>query len=263
MKLALSDTIWISEKRRNLLLLLTEGPRDIDQIKAALNVNSRSMMPQVKILKDWDLISQDGDLYSLTDTGQVIVHNMLPLLNTLNVIEEYRDYWTERDLSCIPPHLLKRLGDLGHYFIVEPDINHLFELPKEFTENIYKSNNVMSFAAYFHPSYPSIYSKLIENDANISLVFTRKVFERMQRDYSSELEAIIKADNSEVYICDSNMNFPTVTVTDWFLYISFFDKLGRYDHKVVMSFDSNALKWGEELFEHCKEKGSCVKHEVG
>jgi predicted transcriptional regulator len=45
---SLSDTVWLSEKRLNLLLLLMEGPRDIDQIKTSLNVTSRGMMPQIK-----------------------------------------------------------------------------------------------------------------------------------------------------------------------------------------------------------------------
>ncbi len=46
------DTIWLSEKKKkNLLLLLMEGPRNIEQIKTSLNVTSKAMMPQIKILK--------------------------------------------------------------------------------------------------------------------------------------------------------------------------------------------------------------------
>ncbi|AEH61366.1 Domain of unknown function DUF1724 [Methanosalsum zhilinae DSM 4017] len=258
MKLALSDAIWISDKRRNLLLLLTEGPRNIDQIKAALNVNSRSMMPQIKILKDWELIEQQGEFYILTDTGKLLVENMQPLLDSLNVIEENKEYWCKRDLSSIPPHILKRIGELGHYFIIEQDINHLFELPKEFTENIPKSRSIMSFAAYFHPVYPSIYSEIIDNGSQLSLMFTRPVFNRMKEDYSEYLDKILASENCEVLVCDEQINLPTITVTDWFLYISFFDHTGRYDHKIVMSFDSDALRWGEDLFDHYKSSANRI-----
>jgi predicted transcriptional regulator len=51
MSSSLCDTIWLSEKRKNLLLLLMEGPRDIEQIKTSLNVTAKAMMPQIKILK--------------------------------------------------------------------------------------------------------------------------------------------------------------------------------------------------------------------
>lgn len=94
MSSSLCDTIWLSEKRKNLLLLLMEGPRDIEQIKTSLNVNSKAMMPpQIKILNKQGLILQNGNTYELSDIGTLVVGNMLPLLNTLEVIEENKEYW--------------------------------------------------------------------------------------------------------------------------------------------------------------------------
>ena len=101
MSSSLCDTIWLSEKRKNLLLLLMEGPRDIEQIKTSLNVTSKAMMPQIKILKKQGLILQKEDTYVLSEIGNLVVGNMLPLLNTLEVIEENKEYWASRDTSVI------------------------------------------------------------------------------------------------------------------------------------------------------------------
>jgi predicted transcriptional regulator len=44
----LLDLILLSQKRTNVLLLLLEGPMDMEAIKKALNANETSIQPQVK-----------------------------------------------------------------------------------------------------------------------------------------------------------------------------------------------------------------------
>jgi len=144
MSSSLCDTIWLSEKRKNLLLLLMEGPRDIEQIKTFLNVTSKAMMPQIKILKKQGLVLQKDDTYILSEIGKLVVGNMLPLLSTLEVLEENKEYWASKDTGVVPSELLMRLGELGECRVIEPDLNHLFDLPREFTENLIKSRYIMS-----------------------------------------------------------------------------------------------------------------------
>ena len=79
MNLQLSDLIWLSDKRKKLLLLLMDGPKSMKHIIKALNETAHSMSPQLKILKDEMLISQKGDMYELTTIGSIIVKNMYPL----------------------------------------------------------------------------------------------------------------------------------------------------------------------------------------
>jgi predicted transcriptional regulator len=252
MSSSLCDTIWLSEKRKNLLLLLMEGPRDIEQIKTSLNVTSKAMMPQIKILKKQGLVLQKDNTYILSEIGKLVVGNMLPLLNTLEVIEENKGYWANRETSVIPYELFMRLGEMGECRVIEPDLNHLFDLPREFTENLIKSRCIMSSLTYYHPLYPSLYSKLAKNGAQMELVLTRAVFERLKNDFADELESLLNSKNTIVSICDESLQPPTIAVTEKFMYLCLFDKQGKYDHRVVMSFDLSALRWGRELFMHYK-----------
>ncbi|MGB9941405.1 helix-turn-helix transcriptional regulator [Methanosarcina sp.] len=253
MSSSLCDTIWLSEKRKNLLLLLMEGPRDIEQIKTSLNVTSKAMMPQIKILKKQGLILQKEDTYMLSEIGKLVVGNMLPLLNTLEVIEENKEYWASRDTSVIPREQFMRLGELGECMVIEPDLNHLFDLPREFTENLIKSRCIMSSLSYYHPLYPSLYSRLAKSGAEIEVVLTKAVFERLKNDCKDELETLLNSENTVFKVCEESLQLPTVAVTEKFMYLCLFDKQGKYDHRKVMSFDASALRWGRELFMHYKE----------
>jgi predicted transcriptional regulator len=258
MSSSLCDTIWLSEKRKNLLLLLMEGPRDIEQIKTSLNVTSKAMMPQIKILKKQGLINQKENNYLLSEIGKLIVGNMLPLLNTLEVIEENKDYWGSRDTGVISNDLFMRLGELGECMVIEPDLNHLFDLPREFTENLIKSRHILSSLSYYHPLYPSLYSRLAENGIEMEIVLTEAVYSRLKDECSSELKTLLNSKNVVVEVCEGNLQLPTIAITEKFMYLCLFDKQGKYDHRKVMSFDESALNWGRELFMTYKKQSRQV-----
>lgn len=254
MQASLIDTMLNSEKRKNLLLLLMEGGKNRDEIKTALNVTSTAIIPQIKKLKEAGLVLQEEDNYRLSDMGQVLVENMLPYLNIVEVFEENGEYWLTRNLKGIPWPLLKRLGELGNYLLIEPDLNYLFEFPREFRENIFKSNFVMAFTAYFHPEYPGIYSKLAEQGVNVSFILTPSVLERLQKDYVEQMKKISVYKNTEIFVTDEISGLATIVTTDRFLFLCFFNKSGHYDHRIIMSFDPRALQWSQELFRNYQEK---------
>ncbi|WMW26367.1 winged helix-turn-helix domain-containing protein [Methanolobus sediminis] len=258
MKSSLVDVILNSEKRKNVLLLLIEGQKSREEIKTSLNVTSTALIPQIKILKEHGLVIQNGDYYILTNMGEVLVENMLPLLNVVEVFEENSDYWQNRNLNGIPKPLLKRFGELGNCLIIEPDLNYLFEFPKEFTENIAKSEYIMAFNAYFHPEYPAMYSKLAEKGIDISLIFTDSVYERMQQDFAEEISKFNSFETTELRVSNEKSGLATLVSTDRFLFLCFFNEQGQYDHTILMSFDSNALEWSRELFDYYKDKSKVV-----
>lgn len=252
MAASLSDTVWLSEKRLNLLLLLMEGPRDIDQIKTSLNVTSRSIMPQIKKLKEKYLIVEDGSYYKLSNIGKLVVRKVLPLLNSLNMVNQHYEYWEERDLDILPPSLFSRLQELGNYLLIEPDLNYTFEIPREFTQNLQRSRDINSIISFFRPEYPSLYCGLLKTADRITIILSDSVFERMKNTCQDELQMLMDSPICKLYLYPEQSRPPALNVSDWFMYVSFFNKVGRYDHRDIISFDKSALQWGRELFEYIK-----------
>jgi predicted transcriptional regulator len=250
MRTSLVNTVWYSEKRKNLLLLLSEGERDLEQIKKSLNVTTRSIMPQIKTLKNQNLITQEHENFSLTSIGNIIAKNMLPFLETSRIVEENKDFWASRNFDAIPRHLFSRIRDLGHYFLIEPDINHMFELPREFVDNIPKSKSIITFISYLHPMFLSLYLKAAESGSDISLFVSEAVQEKMNKEYSEQFSDLTKMKNATIFLCKENPKIPMITMTNWFCYICLFNEEERYDHRDVISFDDSSLKWCDELFDY-------------
>jgi predicted transcriptional regulator len=252
MKTPLIDLAFLSEKRKDVLLLLEEGPKTGDEIKTALNVNSTAIMPQIKKLKEGHLIEQDEkSAYRLSEMGEIIVEKMEPLLNTVRVFEENYDYWINHDFTAIPENLLNRIDELGNYFMLEADLNRLFEIPEDFKNNLLESKNIKIFLSYFNPLHIEIFRELARKEAELCLILTEPVFNRMKKDYYDDMKFLIESKNIEIYICDENITLKNV-VTERFCSLVLFDKKGKYDHQRLMSYDESALKWCEELFLYYK-----------
>lgn len=102
MNSSLLDLILFSEKRKDFLLLLKEGPKSIEEILEKLQVSRTALLPQIKKLKEENLVIHENDIYRLSLIGKIIVEKMQPLLYTLAIFEKNEDFWAERKLTPIP-----------------------------------------------------------------------------------------------------------------------------------------------------------------
>lgn len=248
MKLALLGTLFLSDKRKDLLLLLIEKPMNIDEIKSTLNVTSSAMMTQIKILIDQGIVYYEDDYYRLSCFGEVIVKKMVPLLNTLVVFEDNKQYWENHKLKNIPACLLERIEELGPCELVEPELNRMYELPKKFTDSLVQSRYIMEVSSSFSPAYPYKYIELARKGVRISLIITEPVFERFETEYFEQLQDYLGMKNTELFVCKENIGFASSVVTDRFLSLTLFYKNGMFHNHAMMSFEMNALVWGEDMY---------------
>lgn len=247
----LIKTIFFSEKRKNVLvLLLREGPKKIDEIKYALNINSSALMPQIKKLLKCDLLTYDSaeDVYKLSDMGALIVEKIEEFLNIVNVYVENHEYWETRDLSEIPYHMRKRIGNLTHCELLVADRDCLFEFHPTFVDNLINSKHVMMTSSTFQPQTVSLFSKLLRNNSKLSVVFTELIFDKFLDDFPEEFRCFLSHENMSISIRSGHIGPLTLVVTDTFMALWLFDKNGRFDGTTLISYEKSALKWGQELF---------------
>ncbi|AKB20876.1 winged helix-turn-helix domain-containing protein [Methanosarcina sp. WH1] len=229
---------------------MKEGPKNIDEIKEALEVNSSALMPQIKKLLKWDLVTYDPaeDMYKLSDMGVLIVEKIEEFLNIINIYVENHEYWETRDLSEIPYHMRKRIGNLKHCELLEADRDCLFEFHPNVVENILASKYVMMASSTFQPQTVSIFSKLLQKNAKVSFVLMEQVFDKFFDDFPNQFKCFLSHENMNVSMRSGHIGPLTLVVTDIFMALWLFDKNGRFDGTTLISYEESALKWGRELF---------------
>lgn len=88
MRSPLITILLSSEKRTELLLLLEERPRTIEEINNELDTNSVAILPQLKKLKENGLVIQQDKIYDLSLLGKIIVRKMESLVRAFRQLEE-------------------------------------------------------------------------------------------------------------------------------------------------------------------------------
>ncbi|SNQ62313.1 conserved hypothetical protein [Candidatus Methanoperedens nitroreducens] len=250
----LLNIISTSDKRKKILLLLRDGPKTLGDFRRTLSFTSTGMLPQIRILEERNLVKQEGKQYALTEIGQVVAGHLESLVKTVEAVEKHEEFWREHDVGDIPSHLLMRINELYDTRIIESSTEELFEPSKESLENIINSKKIMGISPIVHPVYPEFYLQLLERETEVSLILTRKAFDKLEKEYNDKLARGLSFKNGSLYISEKDINIVCIA-TDVFFSISLFFKNGVFDSRQdLISFNKSAILWGEELFNYYKER---------
>ena len=268
MKSKLLDTLFISEKRKDLLLFLADGPKSSGEIKEAFDFPWKSMIPQIKQLLKTGLVVREGDMYRLSGMGPVVVANMKHLLGTLELYEENMDYWKNHELSSLPPFLKERIHELDSCEFI-PLKNESILLQNRVLNSILASGRVRLFFSAFYSELPFFYSELLERGIETGIIISETAFKDMQeglleeknppdmknslfealfRGYRTEAGKLLDRENRDIFVYAGDMVPAAVLLTDDLLSLVLYGKNGVLTNQYLLSQKPGALKWGEELF---------------
>lgn len=242
----LLNTIIYSDKRRNVLLLLREGPQTLEEIKSRLNVTATGMLPQLRILESEYLIQRSDRLYELTIIGKTIVAYLDPFLRTVEVFNSHKKFWRDHLLSELPDDILLGIRDLGNYEILETPDEEIFGI-NAFIDNLVGATEVKGLSHTVHPRFPDFFMNLAKSGTRSSLVFTPSVHRILQEKYPGWLKEYLSFDTTEVWVTNRDFKF-SYAVTDRYFSLSIFYANGIFDNKNdIISYDDSARSWGDRI----------------
>lgn len=257
MKKELIDVIFASEKRKDTLLILQAGPRDMETILCILKTNRHSLLPQIKILKEGHLVKHHKDTYELTTIGKLIVDEMRTLVDTISVLDTDIDYWGNRKLNFLPPYLLKRIRYLEKCKVINPSIQNIYALPEQiygaftsFQETSSCSNSFTAVTSFFYPNYYDIFKEMLQKDVKIDLIITQSLHNKRKASEHDHITDLLKNELFDLYIYPEDIDFVSFAYDDHHLLLRLLNKNGEYDYKYMICNDQKALQWGKDLYEY-------------
>lgn len=254
MKKPLLDVIFASEKRKNVLLLLNNGPKEMKVILQHLKTNRPALLPQMRILENHHLITQFNDVYQLTNIGKLIVEETEPFLQTVEVVDFDIDYWGTRRLDFLPPHLLERISELAGHEIVEPGTLDLHDINHNFYEKTMASKSVNLICRFFYPNCCDFFAEWVDNQVDISLIVDRALFKKIREKHTTEFRKLMDSGKTTLYMYPDEIEFMKLAQNDYCVMLMLFEKKIGYDNRTLLNFNPNSFEWGKELFEHYRQR---------
>ncbi len=249
-KKPLLDVIFNSEKRKNALLLLKDGPLEMTALIDSLRTKRTALLPQIRILKDHQLVVHQNDTYELTTIGKMIVDEMTPLLDTLETFDGNISYWGTHDLSFIPPHLLSRMKEIKKSMIKTPPVTDIYKLNDEIWQTSPLSGSHYGIVVFFHPLFPEFFDNMISNNVEVHMIVTQNVIDKFKAEQPSQFKKLLGSELFHLYVYPDHINLVGLACNDHYLFMRKLKEHGEYDTQYFLSDNSKALAWGKELFEH-------------
>ncbi|TGC09526.1 helix-turn-helix transcriptional regulator [Methanolobus halotolerans] len=250
MKKPLLDVIFASEKRKNVLLLLQDGPQGMEILLKSLDTTRQSLLPQVRILEEHHLVDHYDDTYELTTIGKLIIDEMKPLLYTIKVFDKDIDYWGNHDLSYIPPHFLQRIDELRECRAIKPSITDLYEIDEEFHEASKRSESHSVITTYIHPEFYRLVYEMMNNNVQMYFVFPPDLLDQLQPARYAELIEVSKSEFVHIFVYPKKVGFLFFAFNDTHSMLSLTTNNGKFDGRYLLCRYKKSLEWEKDLFDY-------------
>jgi predicted transcriptional regulator len=250
MKKPLLDVIFASDKRMNMLLLLQDGPKEMEVILSKLEATRQGLLPQVRILEDHHLVTGSNDVYELTVLGKQIIDKMKPLMGTVDVFDGYTDYWGTHNLDFIPPHLMKSIRDIGKCKEVKLSLTESYQLNQDVVRSTFMSASFHVLTSFFHPNYPAVFPEMNQKGVGLYIITTRNVLDTIKEYHYEVFNRLLKTGSFNLFLYPEKMDMQVVAYNDYYLLLRLLTSDGHIDVDHMLCSGPDALEWGKELFEH-------------
>ena len=250
MKHSLCDVIFASEKRKKVLLLLMDGAKEMEYLLKSLDTTRQALLPQTKVLEEHYLVTHHNDVYKLTSIGELLVNDVASLVDTFGVFDVDIEYLGTQKLEFIPPHLFKRIKEIGRCRVVSPKLSEMYDLNEEFHEDSKKSKSVFIVASFIHSNFVELTSELIANNVEMHYIFSRELVTTLRGHKHIHLTDLLQNDLMHIYMYSKEIDFLFMGRNDYCLIVNPLSYDGTTDRKYIMCAKKEALKWGSDFFDY-------------
>ena len=258
MKKPLLDVLFMSEKRKTVLLLLKDSAKEMDTLLKSLKTSRQSLLPQIKILEEHHLVIHYDDTYKLTTIGKLIVDEMIPLINKTEVLDSDIDYWGNHNLDFIPSYLLEKIDQLKNCEIINPSLTELFSTHKSLNPEYKVSPSVYTVTTILYPEFDSIVTEMLENNVDFYYIVSQELLNKIRTEYQDEFANFIKNRSFNMYVYNKEMKFLYFTFDSVHSLITMLKNNGEFDHKFMLCRSQSAVDWTKELFDYYLKDSSPV-----
>lgn len=237
-----------SSIRTNIMLILNESPKNLGDLKQELDLGSSTLIHSLNELEKRNFIIRESTDYTLSQTGKAVTLELIKLIKTTCVVNEYKKLWLNHEIGGIPEDLIGKIGDLNNSTLIEADSTHLTKVLDYFVQLLMKSKMMKGVSPIYHPYLPKAMKSAISEGANVQLIVTNKVLEVLNKSHPEILTKL--SENYRLYVIDEDVK-EAFTVTDTCISFGLFTEGGEYDfNKDLYSESKEAIRWCEKLFEY-------------
>jgi predicted transcriptional regulator len=238
-----------SELKVKILLSLLKSAKKLADLKSEIeNTRDTTILHILYEFETSNLITKNQKVYELTALGTLQTELIKKYMDSVEVLDKFKDFWLLHKVSSIPTNLLFNLNALKDAEIVQANTSELGVVHQKFVDLVQDSKRLYGTAPIFHPDFILLTGVLLSQGCKIELIVTTPVLEKIFSLVDIEdLARHIEGDRLKIYTKEDLE--PALTVTEKIFSLGLFLLSGKYDDSMdLLAFSKEAIAWGEGLF---------------
>ncbi|MFB3889704.1 MAG: helix-turn-helix transcriptional regulator [Candidatus Bathyarchaeia archaeon] len=253
-----------SALKLNILLSLLKGEKRISELRAELETSETTILHALKDLEELNLTKKSGGVYQLTSLGALEAELCSGFSSAVQTMDKFHEFWLTHDITTLPSNLVLKLGYLKDSTLVRTELAELGMVHKTFLQLLLSSKKVRGVSPFFHPDFVAAFKMLLNQGSSVELVLTKAVLNKtLSLTDAAEMKLVKEfiAENRLKFFLREDLKV-ALTITESGFSLGLFNRDGTYDDKMdLISFNREAIEWGEKLFEACLKDSKEVKLE--
>lgn len=239
--------------RLHLLNILNKSPQNIKELVNTTQITYSTLSSNLHKLEEEKYIQKIKNKYYLTQTTKIYLDIILEFKNTINLINQFDEFWDKHDLDQISLDSLKNITSLHDSQLIKTTPLDIYKTHNTIKGQLLLSYNIKAIFPYLHPDYPVIIEQVLKKGGTVELIVNNAIFESLINNIDSKIKKTsIKNGCLKVHKLKDNLNLYLV-ISDKNTNLGLFKSDGSFDQNRLLTSESQqAINWANDLFESIK-----------
>lgn len=164
-----------SEIRLKILDCLLDNPLTMKTLNSNTDLSYSSISSNVHKLENHGYITKENGKYYLTNLAKIHLANIRDFNESIAIINDFSDFWTNHNVQPLYIGSLKDLAALEGSRLIECAPIDIYKTHNEFKDMVSDSIFLKVIFPYLHPEYPKLVGELIEKGSNVEILLPESI----------------------------------------------------------------------------------------
>lgn len=238
-----------SEIRLKILDCLVDNPISMKMLNDSTDLSYSSISSNVHKLEDHGYIIKESGKYYLTNLAKIHLANIRDFNESIAIINDFSDFWTDHNVQPLYIDSLKDLAALEGSRLIECAPIDIYKTHNEFKDMISDSIILKVIFPYLHPEYPKLIGDLVEGGAHVEILLPEPILTQFINFLGKD---VVKSGFKKGNLIIKSLKIDAeiaLAVSNEFVSLGLFKSDGSYDqNRLLVSNEPEAMDWAQKIF---------------
>ncbi len=242
-----------SEIRLKILSELQNSPNSVHGLVKKTKITYSSVSSNITKLEQNNYIKKIKSKYYLNPMTKIYFHTLMDFKRSVEIINEYSDFWDRHNLNQISIDSIKNITDLKDSELIETTPLDIYKTHNTIKCQIMESKSLKAIFPYLHPEYPQLIENILKDNGKVELIIPKNISNAITSKINVKLkQKALKNEKLIIHPSKHDLNV-YITICDKSMSFGLFKNDKSFDqNRILISDNEKSKNWAENLFENIK-----------